>query len=100
MSRDTSSGGFTDSLDWIDAYFMSTVTVSEWFCGDFLVLPKHNKAHLYVVAQTGILNSFSELILTFFVTVKAAATYKLFFSWETYVMCSNHTYVVNVTYPK
>lgn len=48
---------------------MNTMTVSEGFCGDFVVLLKKNEAHLYFTAQTGILNFFSELIVTSIVSV-------------------------------
>lgn len=36
--RDKCYSCSTDSLDWMEADFMNTMTVSEWFCGDFLVL--------------------------------------------------------------
>lgn len=76
---------------------MNTMTVSERFCGDFMLLLKYNKAHLYFVAQTGILNSFPELIVTFFVSVKTAIIIaKLFFSLplleERFTICICNTY--------
>lgn len=46
---------------------------------------KYNKAHLYFAAQTTILNTFSELIVTFIVNVAAAITINcvfLAYCWE------------------
>lgn len=60
---------------------------------------KYNKAHLYFAAQTVILNSFSQLIVTFIVNVGAAITIGNNFSsllleeWGTTYVSATHMWV-------